>query len=145
MDARKFLDLARRMAASGAEEEWRTATSRAYYSAFHVACGLMADLGFTVPKAEQAHAYLWLRLQNSGHATVAMAGRDLNDLRRRRNTADYDLGRPIRAVLAHAAVIEAESIILALDAGAVEPVRSQITTAMKTYERTVLRIVTWHP
>ena len=32
-----------------------------------------------------------------------------------------------------------------LDAAAVEPVRTQVTDAMKVYERDVLHDVTWHP
>src|SRR5207244_2542426 len=58
-----FLTQAQRLAAATAEEDWRTATSRAYYAAFHIASAFMANLGFTVPNAERAHAYLWLRLQ----------------------------------------------------------------------------------
>ncbi len=145
MDPRKFLNQARRLASSTEEEDWRTAVSRAYYAAFHVACDLMADLGFTVPNADRAHAYLWLRLQNCGNASVEKAGRDLNDLRRRRNNADYELSRPIRSNDPVAAIREADSIILILETAAIEPIRSQITIAMKTYEQIVLRVVTWHP
>ena len=36
-------------------------------------------------------------------------------------------------------------IIQALDAAALEPVRTQITDAIKVYERDVLHDVTWHP
>jgi hypothetical protein len=37
----------------------------------------------------------------------------------------------------------AEQIVRALDAAAFEPVRSNITAAMRVYERDVLRDVTW--
>jgi hypothetical protein len=66
MNPRKFLSQARRLARANAEEDWRSAVSRAYYAAFHVARELMEGLGFTVPYADRAHGYLWLRLQNCG-------------------------------------------------------------------------------
>jgi hypothetical protein len=39
----------------------------------------------------------------------------------------------------------ARSIIQTLDAARSEPTRTQITDAMKVYERDVLKTVTWHP
>ena len=42
-------------------------------------------------------------------------------------------------------VRNAERIAQALDAARAEPVRTQITDAMKVYERDVLKDVTWHP
>jgi uncharacterized protein (UPF0332 family) len=145
MNPRKFLTLARRLAAGTEEEDWRTAISRAYYAAFHVACDLMTSLGFTVPNAEVAHGYLWLRLQNCGNRLVIKAGSDLKDLRSRRNRADYQMQRTISSADAWNAISQADSLLKALDAAAVEPTRSQITNAMKDYEKNVLRNVTWHP
>jgi uncharacterized protein (UPF0332 family) len=145
MDPLRFLALARRLSVTANEEEWRTAISRAYYAAFHVACALLTDLGFTVPKADRAHGYLWLRLQNCGDLPTEKAGGDLKAMRSLRNWADYDLHKTVPAARAASAVLWAESIIQALDAAAVEPVRSQITNAMKVYEQNVLHDVTWHP
>ncbi len=145
MNPRKFLDLARRLAAASEEEDWRTAISRAYYAVFHVACDLMTSLGFTVPNAEQAHGYLWLRLQNCGHHPTIKAGSDLKDLRRSRNQADYLMRRTVNSKDAWSAIAHAELIMQALDDAAVVPIRSQITDAMKDYEKNVLRNVTWHP
>jgi hypothetical protein len=53
--------------------------------------------------------------------------------------------RASTSLSAAAAIQDAESIITALDSAAVEPVCSQITNAMKSYQQTVLRVVTWHP
>jgi len=53
MSGRDFLPLAQRLAAGPTEAEWRTAVSRAYYAAFHVARLLMTDLGFAVPRDER--------------------------------------------------------------------------------------------
>ena len=54
MTGEDFLPLAIRLAAGRSEPEWRTAVSRAYYAAFHVARDLMENLGFTVPRGDRA-------------------------------------------------------------------------------------------
>lgn len=90
MNWRDFLPLATRLAGGLTEAEWRSAVSRAYYTVFHVARRLFADLRFTVPRADRAHQYLVFRLSNSGESAVEQAGRDLETLRRVRNRADYD-------------------------------------------------------
>jgi hypothetical protein len=90
MNWRDFLPLAARLAGGSTEAEWRSAVSRAYYTAFHVARRLLSDLRFTVPRADRAHQYLVFRLGNSGEPAVEQAGRDLETLRRLRNRADYD-------------------------------------------------------
>ena len=145
MNFRDYLTLARTLAGGTTEAEWRSASSRAYYAAFHVARLLLLDLGFRVPQADRAHGYLWLRLSNAGHADTTTAGRNFGQLRRQRNWADYEDLRVIPQTGATQNVQEAEDIIQALDAATVEPVRTQITDAMKIYERDVLRDVTWHP
>ena len=145
MDFRDFLPLARALVNGSTEAEWRSAVSRAYYAAFHVAGGLLGKLGFIVPLGERAHGYLWLRLSNSGHPDVVSAGRDLQALRRERNRADYDGRRPLSVSTATSLVQTAEDIIRVLDAARNDPVRTAITAAMKVYERDVLKDVTWHP
>ena len=74
-----------------------------------------------------------------------MAGRELNDLRGQRNRADYDLDRPLSSIEAAGQEAVAERIIQILDTARAEPTRTQITDAMKVYERDVLQQVTWHP
>src|SRR5207244_3604565 len=81
MNFRDYLTLAATLANGPTEAEWRSAVSRAYYAAFHVGCELLRDLGFIVPRADRAHAYLWLRLANSAHRDVNDAGFDLKHLR----------------------------------------------------------------
>src|SRR5713101_8397962 len=107
MNVRDFLTLAKALANETTEVAWRSAVSRAYYGAFHVARQLLEDLGFTVPQADRAHAYLWLRLSNCGHLQLTDAGRVLNDLRRQRNWSDYDLNRPLAQQVAAGQVREA--------------------------------------
>jgi uncharacterized protein (UPF0332 family) len=43
MTGRDFLALAMQLAGGGSEAEWRSATSRAYYAAFHVARELLGE------------------------------------------------------------------------------------------------------
>jgi uncharacterized protein (UPF0332 family) len=142
MNFRDFLTLADFLATRNDEAAWRTSISRAYYAAFHVACEFMVSLGFRVPKADRAHGYLWLRLENSGHSELVRAGRTLKDLRSRRNIADYD--RRCRVVQQNAdlATSDARAIIACLDALR-RPELSEITEAIKKYERDVLKEATW--
>jgi len=145
IDGSDFLVLAETWIAGTNEAEWRSAVSRAYYGAFHAARGLMRDLGFVVPRADRAHAYLWLRLSNGGEAEVVRAGADLNSLRSDRNRADYDVDRTINHADALVQVQTARRIMQVLDLAKLEPTRTLIAEAMKIYERDVLKDVTWHP
>ena len=138
----EFLRLAENYAQGQTEADWRSAVSRAYYAAFHVARQFMGDLGFVTPRADQAHAFLWRRLGNCGHVPLALTGSRLNQLRGERNRADYDLSSDLARKDAQAAVKSAALIIATLQALSSED-RQLVTEAMKTYERDVLRESTW--
>jgi hypothetical protein len=146
MNPRDFLDVANDLATGIREADWRSAVSRAYYAAFHVARQLLKQCGFAVPRADQAHAYVWLRLSNSGHPAVRKAGADLGYLRSDRNGADYDLDHPFLQQVAIGDVQTADDIIKLLDQVPTLPhVQQQITDAIRIYERDVLKQVTWQP
>jgi uncharacterized protein (UPF0332 family) len=145
IDGKHFLTLAEIWIKGASEAEWRSAVSRAYYAVFHEARQLVRQLGFVVPRGDQAHAYLWLRLSNCGEPGVQLAGANLNLLRRDRNRADNDVEQTLDHVDALSQVQAARGIIQTLDAAKAEPTRTQITDAMKIYERDVLRNVTWQP
>src|SRR5207244_7709329 len=113
----------------------RSSVSRGYYAAFHAARELLEDLGFTVPRGERAHAYLWLRLSNCGEPQVQDAGRRLNTVRGQRNRADYDVRASFSRRTADGQVRIGEGIIQVLDTAILEP--TQITDTMKIYERNV--------
>ena len=72
-----------------------------------------------------------------------LAGRRLHDLRSERNAADYDLDIAVALSSAAGHTRLAGQLIQILDTGRVEPVRTQIRDAMRVYEQTVLRVVTW--
>jgi uncharacterized protein (UPF0332 family) len=142
---RDLMDVAGVLITGAHEADWRSGVSRAYYSAFHAARLLLRVCGFEVPRADQAHAYLWLRLANSGHPDVRKAGNELNELRRARNWADYDADQDFPHDTAVDFVQLGESLLTLFQTAAAEDgVRTRSTDAMRVYERDVLREVTWH-
>jgi uncharacterized protein (UPF0332 family) len=145
MTGHDFLVAADLFADGTTEAEWRSAVSRAYYAAFHVARLLFQSLGFSVPRADAAHKYLAFRLQNCGHSELEQAGRELDALRYLRNQADYDLSPSCSQQHAKAQVDFARAILKSLDLATVEPTRTQMRNAIIAYERTVLGQVTWKP
>ncbi|HEV3003397.1 MAG TPA: hypothetical protein VGX78_03005 [Pirellulales bacterium] len=134
-----YLHLAETWVQGPTEGEWRSAVSRAYYGVFHLARQLLRDLGFVVPRADQTHAYLWLRLSNCGHPQVRLAGSDLNTLRRERNRADYELERTFGHDDALLQVKASHRVSQILDGATAEPTRTQIRDASRAYERDVLK------
>lgn len=145
MIGREFLAVADALAAGPTEAEWRSAVSRAYYAAFHTAREFLTRLRFRVPAGEQAHAYLWLRLSNTGDPTSDTIGRLLRDLRGRRNIADYDLARPRTQPNAADATTDARDLIARMDALTGTPAETAIRDGMRAYEQSVLKVDTWGP
>jgi uncharacterized protein (UPF0332 family) len=143
MIGRDFLAAARRQAAGAGEADWRSAASRAYYAAFHVARDLFDTLGFTTPHADRAHNYLYVRFNNCGLSHAIAGAKSLHDLRQTRNGADYDVRRPFPLKIAADAVLDADRIMQILDA--LTPAeRVRIIDAMKVYEQGI-GDVTWRP
>jgi uncharacterized protein (UPF0332 family) len=146
MNPHDMLELADELCSGSREVDWRTAANRAYYAAFHVARRLLRQLGFDVPRGDQAHGFLWLRLSNCGQPDLNAAGTDLNELRKRRNRADYDLDRPFTHLMAFDHVQTAQGVIQLLEAASGMPALLQtITDTIKVYERDALGHVTWRP
>jgi uncharacterized protein (UPF0332 family) len=85
MDPRDFLVVAAEWVTASREAEWRSAVSRAYYSAFHVGRQLLNRAGFAIPEGPTGHAAVWLRLANAGQPDIVEAGNNLNVLREYRN------------------------------------------------------------
>ena len=145
MNSRDFLNLADTLLQWPTEAAWRSAVSRAYYAAFHTARELLIQCGFQVPATDSAHTYLAYRLSNCGELQIELAGRKLSSLRHERNRCDYDVIRSRTAYLCSTQVQIARGIIQILDAAQSEPTKTQITSGMKLYERTILKQVTWQP
>jgi len=143
MSPRDVLAVAEELCDGATEAFWRAAIGRGYFAAFHAARQLLQQAGFTVPEADRAHGYLWLRLCNCGHPEVVAVGVSLKALRGLRNRADYDLDQPVshRAAIVH--VDEAARLLELLETVPGSASFAAITEAMKIYERDVLRVVTW--
>ena len=144
MNPRAFLELANELCGDDREEAWRTAAGRAYYAVFHGARDLLGQAEFEVPTSERAHAYLWLRLENSAHPDIESAGARLKELRTMRNWADYDLNQPFAHAQATGQVLAALGVLDILESVMESPETLQrITDAIRVYERDVLRVVSY--
>lgn len=91
MDAADFLHVAVRLSGGATEADWRSAVSRAYYGAFHLACRFVESCGVRLPKTADAHDKLQWCLYHSGNSQLPPLAERLNSLRAARNVADYDL------------------------------------------------------
>jgi hypothetical protein len=95
-----------------------------------------------VPHSDRAHSYLWLRLNNAGNPKLAKAGADLNDVRRLRNVADYDLDAAFTQAHARLVLLAAQDVQQRLAEVAQDPSCPTLIDAIKSYERDVLKDVT---
>ena len=91
MDAADFMTLALKLSQSSGEAERRTAVSRAYYSAFHLAKRLVHSCGVRFSSTGATHDKLPFCLAASQDHRLVATSRRLNALRMARNIADYDL------------------------------------------------------
>lgn len=138
IDGNDFIHLAGTMCVlSGAvEAHYRTAASRAYYGAFHLAQRFLDDLGVPVPRNENAHGFLQNQLLNSRHPDAASAGSLLRNLHQNRIKADYDLrDRRFEASdRARRLVESAHAVRRALDECKREPARSAVQAGIAEYQ-----------
>ena len=86
-----FFYLAVSLSKGSTPAELRTATSRAYYGAFHKAKELIERCGIALPVGPECHVKLRYLLDQAGSPEVAAIGAQLWSLRNARNHADYDL------------------------------------------------------
>ena len=94
MQAIEFVVLATRLSGEAAEVSQRSALSRGYYGAFHVARQLVESCGIRFAEAAQAHQHVGYCMDNSKDDELAVAARKLKSLRLARNAADYELNDP---------------------------------------------------
>ena len=93
MEGSDFIALAGKLAVAAAADEatYRTAISRAYYGAFHIARSFLVELGFQPVGNANVHAFVRHYLAGSGHPEAYLAASELGYLQAARNRADYDL------------------------------------------------------
>ncbi len=137
MDPKKFLDLAKLLAAGNPREaNLRTATSRAYYAAHHVGAQAMSSMGFRVITAGRRHSDVPKMLQNSGDSTLVSAGSQLANLYTNRLKADYELTdvRTENHVSVRAHVRQAEKIVEAIKQSCSGTNKNDIIQAIKAWK-----------
>ncbi len=136
MQGRDFLDVAKNLARSHYEASLRSAISRAYYALLNSAVQFLLELGFHVGQGPGKHGEVHHRLFNCGLEQMVEFSKLLDELRRRRNDADYDMSsaqfqsQPTCALW----VANAELAIGYLVDCNKEPLRSQIRAGIREYE-----------
>lgn len=91
MTANDFISVATQLLAGDGEGRFRSAVSRGYYGAFHIARQFLFDCGVLVPIDLAVHRNVRWCLANSAEPRIVDASRLLESLRRVRNDADYNL------------------------------------------------------
>jgi hypothetical protein len=93
MNPREYAELASQLASKERPTiaELRTSVSRAYYSAFNVAIEFRKGIGVTAPEGWEGHKLVAEALRYSGDDKIGAASRELDDLRKARWAADYDM------------------------------------------------------
>ena len=98
MRGEEYIVLAGRLVASpasgGAEARFRTAASRAYYGAFHLAVALLTFWGLKVKQNAYGHQEVYNMFWGSGHFEARKVASLLDDLRTERIKADYRMDDP---------------------------------------------------
>jgi uncharacterized protein (UPF0332 family) len=141
MDGTDFIALAGRLAAVPAANEatYRTAVSRAYYGAFHVARSFLVELGFQPLGNANVHGFVRRYLSGSDQPETALAAAELGDLQMARNRADYKLDDPDVGSRAYAmvSVERAHRVVAALENCRPHEARDSIRQAIAEYERKI--------
>jgi uncharacterized protein (UPF0332 family) len=73
------------------EARYRSAISRAYYGAYHLAANFLQDFGISVRRNHLGHNLVYRCLFGCQHPIAVHAAQLLDELRSERNGADYDL------------------------------------------------------
>lgn len=98
IDSTDLLDFASKLAvnpaAGNTEVRHRSAVSKAYFAAFHAALEFLSEFGVNIPKNHLGHNLAYTTLSATDVDDAMSAAQTMNDLRGRRNQADYDLDVP---------------------------------------------------
>ena len=123
-----FINLGGKLATSADEASLRSAVSRAYYGAFHLASAFLEEIERPVPRNTHAHVQVARKLQGFGQPEAYRAGSLLGDLHTERIKADYRLDdkRVGTSAFSKTCVETAHEIRSALTACRAEPAFSEI-------------------
>lgn len=139
MNAHEFISVATQLLAGEAEGRLRSAVSRAYYGAFHVARQFLFECGVMVPIDFAAHRNVGWCLLNSSEPSIVEAGTRLESLRKIRNLADYELASThfTRNAYAKAQVERAVRIVEVLSLYQAETARATVAPVIREYAATL--------
>ena len=140
MNPRDFLKVATKLSKGGTTAEYRTAISRAYYAAYNVGVELLEGMGCAISKSAAGHEQLSSNFNNSEDLELSKISTQLNDLRSKRNIADYRLERTEieNQKNSQAIVMQAEKMIKFLDRSITGPRRDKIAKSINTdFRRTI--------
>jgi uncharacterized protein (UPF0332 family) len=139
MDARKFHQLASKLASGTQAVEFRTAINRAYYAVYHVGVEILKGMGFQISEGPGGHGEVRNRLYNSNDDEVKKVASQLGTLYSQRLDADYRLYKTNveKQKNAQAAVKQADKMIQILDICCSGPKRAQIIQAIQEWEQKV--------
>ena len=140
MTGADYIDFAARIAATYADPaSCRSAISRAYYGAFHIAKSLFDRLQARPPRNANVHVFIQHRLANCGHPLAVEAGRFLADLYADRLNSDYNLEKKQveRVGYARTSVETAKRIQVALEACDNVQALAQIKAGIADFERRI--------
>lgn len=140
MTGDEFIEIAGKIAATGRNAaSIRTAISRAYYGAFHLAKAFLDVIGVQPPKNANTHAFVRMRFMNCGQENGELVGLLLRDLYADRLAADYDLlNKKVESIgCARTRVEIASQIQSALSACRDATIRDKIKAGVENYERKI--------
>jgi uncharacterized protein (UPF0332 family) len=109
-----YLLLAQELGGRADEAARRSAISRAYYCAFHVANDHLKANSVTLDLKRHSHERVWHVYLKSSKPECVKIGTDGNRLRVTRTDADYRLGRQVTSGLVQRSIQEAETIVAAV-------------------------------
>ena len=139
MQGRDFLDVAKNLSRSQFEASLRSAISRAYYALLNTAAQLLMELGFSVEQGPGVHGQVRNRFFNCGIEQLGEFSSTLDELRRQRNEADYNMKSNAfqNQAICALRIAKAETAIRLLADCDKEPLRGQIRTGIREYERKI--------
>jgi len=137
MDGSDFIALAGKLAAAPSADEatCRTAVSRAYYGAFHVARSYLVELGFAPVGNANVHGFVQHYLNGSNNPDACRAASLLSHLQAARNRADYRLEDEQIGSRRHAMLVveRAHLVVSSLDDCRRDDTRQSIQQAIAEY------------
>ena len=133
----EFQNTAERLARGSTEGDWRSAISRTYYAAFHFFREFFLVHGVDVGQGGQSHFNLHSGLSNCGLGSAQAFGPKLNQLRKKRTEADYDLRRRIDQAFALDAVQRSRALVADFQALLGTVPGPQIVAGAKRYLKSI--------